>query len=91
MYWKLDSGIFGGMSFVITIETMFTHGLKFSIMHDRKRQTVLNLICFIASLAAVVRFPLNATEQSVWASNILNIIMFFCVQLGLGILNHNTL
>ena len=81
----------GGMTFVLSVQILYNYGVQFNLLHDKKRQTILNLFCFIASINALFAYPLNQTEQSIFLSNVTTIISFLCVQYGLVIINHNSI
>ena len=83
--------LISGMVIVLTIQLLYSHGIQWDLGHDRKRQTVLNLLCLIAGLNGIVAYPVNQTETSVALSNITTWIMFLAVQYTLMIINHNSL
>jgi len=81
---------FSGITVAVTAQMIWQFGLRLGIMHDRKRQILLNLICFICALNTTISYGFNATKQSVTVSDITTVITFMSVQWGLVILNHNT-
>jgi hypothetical protein len=86
--------VVSGMMYVVSIDLLTSHPpeLKWSsLFHDRKRQSILSLLGFIAAINGSIAYPANATKDSVWLSNITTIITFSLVQWSLVIINHNTL
>ena len=86
--------VVAGMMYVVSIDLLTSHPpeLKWSsLFHDRKRQSILSLLGFIAAINGSIAYPANATKESVWLSNITTIITFSLVQWSLVIINHNTL
>jgi hypothetical protein len=61
--------IFVGMTLVITLQTLYEHGVKFNLNHDKKRQTVLNSMILLTTVAGAIVYPFNATMQSIPVSN----------------------
>ncbi|ORZ39287.1 hypothetical protein BCR44DRAFT_1483032 [Catenaria anguillulae PL171] len=80
-----------GMTLVLTMQMMWDHGLAIDIRHDKKRQILLNLICFICAVNTTISYGFNATKASVAISDVTTMITFLCVQYSLVILNHNTI
>lgn len=83
--------LFSGICIVLTLQMLWSFGLELSLLHDRKRQTILNIICLAAALNGSLAYPINESHSSVIISNITTLFMFFCVQYGLVIVNHNTI
>ncbi|KAI8899067.1 hypothetical protein BC833DRAFT_619764 [Globomyces pollinis-pini] len=82
---------FSGINFAITSQNLVTHGLVFSLKKDTGRQTILNFILFILSIAAIIAYPINPIGQPAQVSNLMTIIIFVSNQYGLVIINHNTI
>jgi hypothetical protein len=82
---------FCGITLVLTLQSLWQFGLEISLWDDRKRQTLLNVLCLSAALTGMISYPLNQTQHFTFFCNILSIIMFTCAQYGLVILNHNSL
>lgn len=61
--------LFVGMTLVLTIQTLYTHGLQYNLNHDKKRQTLLNAMVLFTSIIGTITFPFNATKQSIPVSN----------------------
>ena len=80
-----------GITLVLTTQVLWSFGVEFNLSHDRKRQTVLNFICFLASINGMIAYPANQTAQSSWVSNITTLFTFTFVQYGLVIINHNSI
>ncbi|ORZ38880.1 hypothetical protein BCR44DRAFT_1427979 [Catenaria anguillulae PL171] len=80
-----------GMTIVLTAQMMWEHGLTIGIYHDKRRQILLNLICFVCALNTTISYGYNATKASVLVSDLTTIITFLSVQYSLVILNHNTI
>ncbi|KAJ2994978.1 hypothetical protein HDV02_001152 [Globomyces sp. JEL0801] len=82
---------FSGINFAITSQNLVTHGLVFSLKKDSSRQTVLNLLLFVLSIAAIFAYPINSIGQPAQVSNLTTVIIFVANQYGLVIINHNTI
>lgn len=82
---------FSGIALALTAQMVWRYGLKVGITNDKKRQILLNLICFLCALNTTISYGFNATRASVVVSDVTTIITFLCVQYSLVILNHNTL
>ena len=83
--------LFTGMTLVLTTQILWSFGIKFNLSHDRKRQTILNFICFLAAVNGLIAYPSNQTGQSVLLSNVTTLLTFTFVQYALVIVNHNSL
>jgi hypothetical protein len=75
--------MFAGITFVLTSQVLYKFGLQFDLFHDQKRQTMLNFLCFLASLNAMAAYPLNQSLVSVLGSNVTTLFTFTFVQFGL--------
>ncbi|KAI8893315.1 hypothetical protein BC833DRAFT_608779 [Globomyces pollinis-pini] len=82
---------FTGMNLCLTFLSLRTYGLQPSLKNDEQRQTVLNGILWIGACACFFVYPLNQEASQVMLINILNLILFSCIQFGLVIINHNTI
>jgi tellurite resistance protein TehA-like permease len=60
-------------------------------MHDRKRQTILNLLCFVGATNAVFYYPIAASQNYRLVHAGTTLVMLIVVLFGLVIINHNSL
>jgi hypothetical protein len=82
--------VVSGMVYVLTLQIIISHGIHAGIRDGKKRQVLLNIICFICSINAMISYGVNATMYSVFINDLTTFVTFLCVQYGLTILNHNT-
>ncbi|KAI8900674.1 hypothetical protein BC833DRAFT_580994 [Globomyces pollinis-pini] len=79
---------FTGMNLAITFQTLREYGLKFSLKNDSDRQTVLLFVLAIQALSSAIGYP---NVLPIIVQNLLTMSLFGCIQLGLVIINHNTI
>lgn len=82
---------FSGITLVLTAQMVWQYGLTVGITNDKKRQILLNLICFLCALNTTISYGYNATKESLTVSDVTTVITFLSVQYSLVILNHNTI
>ena len=83
--------IISGMTLVLTAQVIWSHGFSANVFHDQKRQILLNNVMFLAAINGILAHSFNATQSSVWASNVTTLCSFAFVQFGLVVLNHNSI
>ena len=63
----------------------------YTVVRDgKKRQVLLNVMCFIVSMVLMVSYGVRATKASIFVIDFTTGFSYACVQYGLTILNHNT-
>ncbi|KAJ3319536.1 hypothetical protein HDV06_006269 [Boothiomyces sp. JEL0866] len=80
---------FSGLGLAATTYTMYNFGVEWNVLHDRKRQTIINLICFICCINGLVAYTVNQTGP-VSVANVTTWISFCCVQFCIFMTFHNT-
>lgn len=75
----------------ISLHLLYKHGLRFDIYTNRHRQTLIGLVCLLASINGLIQFPVSATSASIAVMNANAIISFAVVAFGLVLINHNSI
>lgn len=81
-----------GLTLTITTQMLYDFGLDIGIWNDKKRQVLLNLVCWFGAVVIMIAYPYNQTKENPWVGDWIGTPMFWIIaQYGLVILNHNTL
>ncbi|KAI8897543.1 hypothetical protein BC833DRAFT_593281, partial [Globomyces pollinis-pini] len=80
-----------GIALTVTTQCLYTYGVAFNVLQDVSRQKLVNLICLVGSIGAMLFYGLNQTKVSVAATNASIFVAFLCGQYGQVILNHNSI
>jgi hypothetical protein len=51
--------IVSGMTLILTVQILWSHGVSFNIFHDMKRQTLLNSVMFLAAINGIFAYPVR--------------------------------
>ncbi|KAI8897544.1 hypothetical protein BC833DRAFT_593286 [Globomyces pollinis-pini] len=88
----LEGGaVCSGIALTVTAQCLYRYGVAFNILNDVSRQKLVNLICFIGSIGAMLFYGLNQTKVNVMATNVTIFVAFLCGQYGQVIINHNSI
>ena len=88
----LDGGVLvTGMALVFTTQNLWAFGVSFNVLHDKKRQSLMNAICFVGAVASLISYPLCATGLYPQLNMVLNFIILSVVLFGIAMMNHNSL
>ncbi|KAI8824274.1 uncharacterized protein EV422DRAFT_313809 [Fimicolochytrium jonesii] len=80
-----------GMVVVYAIQAWSSHGLSWRLVGDQDRQRSLITLCMAVVVAGIISLGLNQTKAAFILQDIVVLIIFWGVQLGLCCINHNTI